>query len=175
MQSKNSNVLQRLPLKNDKAHRILLQIWGNSSSHQSGSMSDKYHTPFTTHSWLGVELTVLSHEFSHFNPACQLKITRLFATKYTLCKNWRLYLKREKTQTHSGDLGTLVRNQGPTILLPLPATGALTTETQNKHLYHSRMDGAMWVQWERQAFSLSYRTRTLYYALNINPGGRRVV
>lgn len=83
--------------------------------------------------------------------------------------------EERKNTTHSGDLGTLVRNQGPTILLPPPATGALTTETQNKHLYYSRMDDARRVQWERQAFSLDYRTRTLNYALNINPGGRRVV
>lgn len=30
---------------------------------------EKYHTPLTTHSCLGVELTVLSRELSQFNPA----------------------------------------------------------------------------------------------------------
>lgn len=43
---------------------------------------------------------------------CQLKITRLFVTKYTPCKNRRLYLKRENT-SHSGDLGTRLGTRAP--------------------------------------------------------------
>lgn len=78
--------------------------------------------------------------------------------------------EERKNTTHSRDLGTLVRSQSPTILLLPPAEGALTTETQNKHLYYSRMDDARSVQCERQAFTLYYRTRTLYYALSIDPG-----
>lgn len=71
--------------------------------------------------------------------------------------------------THSRDLGVRVRNQGPTILLPQPAKGALTTETQTPLLL--AMDDARSVPCERQAFRLDHRTRTLYYALNIDPGG----
>lgn len=108
-------------------------------------------------------------------PCLPIKNNKVICHQIHFVQKLKTVFEERKNTTHSGDLGTLVRNQGPTILLPLPATGALTTETQNKHLYYSRMDGAMWVQWERQAFSLSYRTRTLYYALNINPGGRRVV
>lgn len=146
----------------------------SSSHHQSGvrhrQVPHTFHTCPTRSRADSARSWILPTQ-----PCLPIKNNKVICHQIHFVQKLKTVFEERKTMTHSGDLGTLVRNQGPTILLPPPATGALTTETQNKHLYYSRMDDARWVQCERQAFCPGYRTRTLYYALNMNPGGRRVV
>lgn len=165
-------MLQRLPLKKDKAHKICYTYEEEQPASVWVYATDKYHTPFTTHSTRSRAYSALSWILP-IQPCLPIKNNKVICHQIHFVQKLKTVFEERKNTTHSGDLGTLVRNQGPTILLPPPATGALTTETQNEHLYYSRTDGARRVQCEgRLPVLATEQGHSTMLATWIQAGGR---